>query len=139
MAPFKTLKELFTKFDRWIREDLVQTRLADNDVSGRPWLLASMGYDKTLKLEDLRTLTDRSELNSEFVKRFAEIIPKSRKGISALKAENSAMHAFNRCFVQRYKGRIHFYRDDLSQKGQRNMRSAAHAAANLAFFKTNLD
>jgi len=60
------------------------------------------------------------------------------QGISALKVEIGALYSFNKCFVQRYKGRMHYYRDDLSQKGARNMASCAQAQALLDEFEKNL-
>jgi hypothetical protein len=92
-----------------------------------------------LKLEDLKEATDRDTLNSNYEDRFNQDQVKSRKGISAIKLEISALYSFNKCFVQRHKGRIHFYRDDLSQKGVRNMRAAAQAMGVFNEFKKNLD
>ena len=64
---------------------------------------------------------------------------KARKGISALKAEISALYSFDKCFIQRHKGRLHFYRDDLSQKGARNMYPVGMAVGLQEEFKQNLD
>jgi hypothetical protein len=110
-----------------------------NDDRGRTWFTKAAEYKDKLILKDLKKFTDRSELNSEFVSRYKEKKPKGRKGISALKVEISALYSFNKCFVQRHKGRIHFYRDDLSQKGARNMRSVGQAMGLFTEFKKNLD
>jgi len=113
-------------------------RVQENDSTGRSWFLSSIEYDKTLKLEDLRECTDRKELNSQFKERYQNKDVKSAKGVSALKVEISALYSFNKCFVQRYKGRMHYYRDDLSQKAVRNMASCAQAQALFDEFDKNM-
>ena len=135
----KTLDELLIAFADWIESSIPGARTLSNDTEGRTWLLKSLGYDKTLKLEDLSQFTDREDLNDLYLERYKEKDVQSRKGISALKLEISALHGFNRCFVQRYKGRMHYYRDDLSQKAARNMQAVAVVAALFEEFKKNLD
>ena len=63
---------------------------------------------------------------------------KAAKGLSSLKVEISALYSFNKCFVQRYKGRMHYYRDDLSQKVARNMASCAQAQVLFEEFDKNM-
>jgi hypothetical protein len=134
----KTLSQLLKKFEVWMQTEIPVGRVAQNDATGRTWFLGSIEYDKTLKLEDLREYTDRSKLNEEYVKRYLNTSVKAAKGISALKVEISALYSFNKCFVQRYKGRMHYYRDDLSQKGARNMASCAQAQAMFEEFNKNM-
>lgn len=133
-----TLEQLIKKIKDWFEKKIPEKRLK-NDTEGRDWMLDVLSYKKTLKLEDLRKFIDRETLNNEYVSRYEEVDIKSRKGISAIKVEISALYSFNKCFVQRYKGRMHFYRDDLSQKGKRNMRSVAQGMALLLNFKEKLD
>jgi hypothetical protein len=133
-----TLKELIKTIKDWYEKKIPDKRLK-NDTEGRDWMLDVLKYQDTLKLEDLRKFIDRESLNSQYVGRYKVKDIKSRKGISALKVEISALYSFNKCFVQRYKGRMHFYRDDLSQKGKRNMRCVAQGMALLLNFKENLD
>ena len=114
-------------------------RVSENDATGRSWFLRSIEYDKTLKLEDLRKCTDRQDLNDQFKTRYLNKEVSNAKGISALKIEISSLYSFNKCFVQRYKGRLHYYRDDLSQKGARNMASCAQAQVFFNEFSKNLD
>ena len=123
----------------WIESDIPETRLKTNDADGRPWFLTAAKYDKTLTLKDLREFTDRTSLNEEFLSRFRQEDQKGRKGISAIKVEIGLLYGFNKCFVQRYKGRMHFYRDDLSQKGARNMTAVGHSIGLFDEFKKNLD
>jgi hypothetical protein len=132
------LDDLLKKFGEWMQTKIPDSRVDDNDAAGRTWFLASVEYKDTLKLEDLRKFTYRRELNKEFTQRYLEKSVQSAKGISALKVEISALYSFNKCFVQRYKGRLHYYRDDLSQKGARNMASCAQAQALFNEFDKNL-
>jgi hypothetical protein len=134
----KKLEELGKKMDALLVDKIVKRRLS-NDSDGRVWALKELGYSEELKLEKLKTYVDRDTLNAQFVSRYRNKDPKSRKGISALKLEISALYSFNKCFVERYKNRIHFYRDDLSQKGKRTMREVGKAIGLFAEFKQNLD
>lgn len=134
----KKFGELLKKFEVWMQTEIPVGRVAENDATGRTWFLSSIEYTKTLKLQDLREFTDRSDLNREFVQRYLNADVKSAKGISALKVEISALYSFNKCFVQRYKGRLHYYRDDLSQKGIRNMASCAQAQSMFEEFDKNM-
>jgi hypothetical protein len=135
----KKLTELLDKIAPWFESIIPETRVLLNDSAGRRWILKTLGYDKSFKLEDLRTFVDRNDLNNEYVSRYKEESVKARKGISALKSEISALYSFDKCFIQRYKGRLHFYRDDLSQKGARNMYPVGAAIGLHEEFKQNLD
>lgn len=134
-----TLKKLLTKLAPWFETSIPSARVGSNDADGRKWLLKELGYSDKLTLEDLKEVTDRDELNELYVDRHKEKTPKARKGISALKVEISALYSFNKCFVQRHKGRLHFYRDDLSQKGARNTASVGQALGLHREFKQNLN
>jgi hypothetical protein len=136
-TPFKTLKELNDTLAKWFEDKIPDARLS-NDTEGREWITKAVEYSDKFTLEDLQKATDREQLNSEYIKRYKETKPE-RKGISALKVEVSALYSFNKCFVQRYKGRMHFYRDDLSQKGARNMHAVGKAMGLFGIFKKNLD
>lgn len=137
--PITTLKKLGIKLKSWVGEAVPKAREESNDTSGRDWFLKKIEYEDKLILKDLREVTDRTELNEQYVDRYKNTDPKSRKGISALKAEVSALYSFNKSFVQRYKGRMHFYRDDLSQKGARNMASMGQAVGTHSEFKQQLN
>jgi len=134
----KKFHELLKKFEVWMQTEIPTGRVSQNDATGRSWFLTSVKYKDTLKLEDLRGYTDRSELNSKFKERYLKTDVKSAKGMSALKVEISCLYSFNKCFVQRYKGRLHYYRDDLSQKGARNLASCAQAQALFDEFDKNM-
>lgn len=134
----KKFHDLLKKFEAWMQVKIPDNRVKENDASGRSWFLTSVEYDKSLKLKDLREFTDRSDLNTQFKERYLKPDVKSAKGVSALKVEISALYSFNKCFVQRYKGRMHYYRDDLSQKAARNMASCAQAQALLDEFEKNM-
>ena len=135
----KSLDELMEAIKSWYETDIPQGRVIDLDAHGRNWFLDSISWDKTLKLEDLRKATDRTQLNQEYIERFNETDPKARKGISADKLEISQLYSFNKSFVQRYKSRLQYYRDDLSQKGARNMYNVSQSMSIFKEFKQNLD
>lgn len=134
---FDNLHDLLDTTAEWLQTSIPEARLG-NDADGRRWFLAAIGYDKKLVLADLKEATDRTKLNSEFASRYKDTDPQSRKGISALKTEISALYSFNKCFVQRYKGRMHFYRDDLSQKATRTVTAMGQSYGLLEEFSNNL-
>lgn len=136
MPVFSKLKNLVEKFDTWIQK--IPTSRLGNDVLGRSWFTKGIDYTESFKLSDLRNITDREELNSDYVSKYDAKDPKARKGISGIKVEISALYSFQKCFVQRYKGRMHYYRDDLSQKGARNMGTVNQSLGILEEFKNNL-
>lgn len=138
-TPFKKIDDLFKAIATWLEQEIVRVRLGSNDANGRPWFLKNIGYKDTLKLEDLRKATDRKPLNDKYKQRFLEKDVKSRKGISALKIEISGLYSFNKSFVQRYKGRMHFYRDDLAQKNKRNMCAVANSMGVFVAFRQEQD
>lgn len=116
----KELKELFQKIKKWYEEDIPDKR-EQNDQQGRRWYTDSLPWDKSLKVSDLKKATDRQQLNQEYVQRWKEKKPQSRKGVSAHKLEISQLYSFNKTFVQRYKSRLRYYQDDTSQKKARIM------------------
>lgn len=133
-----SIKRLLTTLKTWFEKDIPERRIK-NDSEGRKWITSAVSYAGTFKLEDLNNVTDREDLNSQYIQRFEQTDPKARKGISAIKAEISALYSFQKCFTQRYKGRMHFYRDDLSQKGARNMATVGRSFGIFSEFKQNLD
>lgn len=134
-----SLKKLLSKISPWIQDTVPKARTEKNDTDGRTWFLKSAEYTDKLKLDDLRSFTDRADLNDQYVSRYKQKDPQSRKGISAVKVEISALYSFNKSFVQRYKGRLHYYRDDLSQKGARTMANVGQAVGIFNEFKKQLD
>ena len=91
-----TLSKLLTKFEAWMQTEIPTVRVEKNDATGRKWFLASVEYKDSLKLEDLRDFTDRTELNEKFTDRYKNEDVKSAKGVSALKVEISALYSFNK-------------------------------------------
>jgi len=134
-----TLDALMNLFAEWFETTIPNSRVNDKDSEGRTWCTKAVDYKDKLTLSDLKKFTDRKDLNKDYADRYKNTDVKSRKGISALKVEISALYGFNKCFVERHKGRLHFYRDDLSQKGARNMRAVGQAMGLFAEFKKNLD
>ena len=134
----KLLEELFTRIKVWFEIDIPDRRLA-NDCPGRKWYTESVGWPGDLKMATLRKATIRDALNAEYRSRFDEQFPKPRKGISALKMEISQLYSFNKCWVQRHKVRVQYQRDDLSQKGVRNMYNVWQSFTIFKKFKEKLD
>jgi hypothetical protein len=135
---FKKIEDILFFIADLFESAIPEARLG-NDSRGRTWFLKAIDYSKTLVLKDLREVVDTKDLNKEYRTRYKNEDTQSRKGISAIKAEISMLYSFKKCFVQRYKGRLHFYRDDLSQKGARNMATAGQAHGLFELFKKNLD
>jgi hypothetical protein len=136
---FDSLINLLQKLNSFFAVAIPSKRIGSNDGAGRQWFLEHIEYKGTLKLSSLRDITDRDELNGTFTDRYNDESVQSRKGVSALKTEISALYSFQKCFVQRYKGRLHFYRDDLSQKGARTMCATGSSYGLFNEFKKNLD
>jgi hypothetical protein len=132
-----TLEDLVKKIKTWVAVDTPKSMVEQGKP--RKWFLSSVEYTDTLKMEDMRKVTDREKLNSDYKDRFEETDPKSRKGISAIKLEISQLYSFNRCFIQRYQPRLQYYRADLSQKGARNIYNAWQSTAIFLKFKQKLD
>jgi hypothetical protein len=134
----ETLDQIGQKMNQLLKETIVKKRMS-NDGDGREWALKKLDYSQQLKLEQLKEHVKRDTQNGDYAGRYEVKDSKSRKGISALKVEISALYSFSKCFVQRYKGRMHYYRDDLSQKGKRNMTMVGKAIGLWEEFKENLD
>ena len=135
---FNKLVQLISKIAPWYEKKIPEARLS-KDANGRPWFLKAIGYSDELKLEPLRKITDHESLNSLYASRYDEEKVKSRKGISALKTEISGLYSFRKCFVQRFKGRLHFYRDDTSQKAKRTLQCVGKSLGKFEKFKEKLD
>jgi hypothetical protein len=138
MATIKTLEELFDKLHPWFEENIPNAR-KQLDSEGRKWFLSILDWSQDLKESSLRKATDREQLNTDFRARYKEEDPQSKKGISAIKLEISQLYSFNKSLVLRHKSRLQCYRDDLSQKGARNMFNSWQSIAIFKEFKQNLD
>jgi hypothetical protein len=134
----KSLSTLLNVLKIWFERTIVNSRMK-LDSEGRTWVINTLGYKGAFKLTELNGFTQRAGLNRMYLQRFIVLDPKSRKGISAIKAEISSLYSFQKCFTQRFKGRMHFYRDDLSQKGRRNMSTVGRSFGIYSEFKENLD
>jgi hypothetical protein len=135
---FNKLAKLISKIAPWYEQKIPEARLS-KDSRGRPWFLKAIGYSNELKLPALREVTDHGSLNSTYEARYDEEKVKARKGISAIKLEISALYGFRKCFVQRFKGRLHFYRDDTSQKAKRTLQCVGKSVGKFEKFKEKLD
>jgi hypothetical protein len=137
MKKYKALDELLTKVLTWLTTTVVDSR-KQGDIGGRTWVAQALEVTDTLTLDNTRKITDREDLNKEFSKRFDETDVKKRKGISALKVEIDGLLSFNKCFVERHKSRLEYYRSDMSQRKRAGI-SVGQALAQQQEFKTALD
>jgi hypothetical protein len=135
---YTSVDDLLSDLSDWMEKEIPEGRL-ENDYKGRPWFLRSIMYQGKLKLSELREVANTAILNLQFQSRYGVKSPTYRKGISALKAEISMLYSFKRSFVERYKGRLHYYCADLSQKGNRNMSAAGLSFGIFSEFRQNMD
>lgn len=135
---FDKLDAFMQTVSSWFEKDIPDKRL-QNDTGGRKWFVDTVGYSDPFLVEKLKKVLETDDLNKEFEERNRVDTVKDRKGISALQAEVASMYSMNTAFVQRYKGRMHYYRDDLSQKGRRNMTAVGQVMKLFKDFKTRMD
>jgi hypothetical protein len=120
-------------------EEEITTKRLSNDKDGRPSFLKSIGYSDKLDTSSLRGIVNLQELDNKFREANSVTDNKSRKGISAIKAEISMLYSFKRSFVERYKGRMQYYATDMGQKGNRNMAAAGLSLGIFSEFRANLE
>jgi hypothetical protein len=106
---------------------------------GRPWFIQSIGYTLNLYLKNLQTVTDRTQLNTDIANRAAIKDVNSKQGISAKRVELAQLYSFQKCFVARHKTRLQYYRDDLAQKGYRNLYALQLSYDNFANLQNKCD
>jgi hypothetical protein len=135
---FSTIEELFKVIKVWFEEDIPEKRL-NLDSEGRKWYIDVLSDITSLKSADLRKATQREDLNKEYITRYKVDTPAERKGISALKLEISQLYSFNKVLVLRHRTRVQYYKDDLSQKGARNMYTLWQSFAPFKRFKDFLN
>ena len=127
-------KELFEKFRKWMKEEVVEKRV-QNDEVGYNWVYKALEYDKELKTKDYQQFFDRKELNSEYKSRYEEKSPKSKKQYAWMQNEINIIYSFHKCFAMRNQTRLQYYRHDLSQKGKRTRAALNIALGRLKFLK----
>ena len=98
----------------------------DTDPDSILPFLQSIGYDQeSLSFADIATFFDRTALNAEYKDRFG----KGKKPYSYIQSEINFIYGMHKCVVARYKNRMGYYRDALSQKGVRTQVVVNHAVA----------
>jgi hypothetical protein len=135
---YSSIDDLLTSMSKWMEEDVPSKRMK-NDKEGRPWFLKSIGYTGTLNASSLRPVVDLSPLDLRFRAINDVKDNKSRKGISAIKAEISMLYSFKRSLIERYKGRLQYYATDMGQKGKRNMAAVGLSLGIFSEFRSNLE
>ena len=136
---FTTLLTLINGFVQWFTTTIPTGRLAGDSNPTRIWYTKALGYKLGFDQSSLQTVTDRTALNAEIIARNAIQDVNKKQGIQALKTEIDNMYSFQKCFVARHRTRLQYYRDDLSQKGYRNMYAVNLSADNLQLLQTLLD
>jgi hypothetical protein len=116
------LTQLHSAIADWFEQNIVDSRLQQGDKS-REWCTDAMGYTSPLLQAAMRAFIDRSQLNSDYTTKYKATTTAEKKNVVFDKVEISVLYSFLKCFVERHKTRLMYYRDDLSQKGARNMYS----------------
>jgi 16S rRNA G1207 methylase RsmC len=132
---FTTLLASLNAFVLWFVQAIPVDRL-NGDNTGRKWFTSTIGYTKDLQQSNLQSVTDRSSINSQIAQRIVVQDVNQKQGIASLKTELAQLYSFQKCFVARHRTRLQYYRDDLSQKGQRNMYAVQLSYDNFAFLQT---
>lgn len=132
-----TLKDLVDKYLEWAADgdnSVVKLRLG-NDEKGREWFYKILEYDKNYTTKDYQEFFDRSKLNKEYEERYAsEDIP-NKKPHSWYQTDINGVYSFHKCFAMRNVSRLQYYRQDLSQKGQRNKAALNNALGKFQYLK----
>lgn len=137
MASFKSLGDLINGFTKWFTQSIPQSRLT-GDNNPRLWYTKAIDYTLDFTQANLQTVTDRSILNSDYNSRLQIKNVNQKQGGQSIKIELNELYSFQKCFVARHRTRIQYYRDDLSQKGYRNMYAVALSYDNFQLLQTNL-
>jgi hypothetical protein len=118
-----TITDLHTLVAKWFETNIVQSRLTGD--KSRQWSTGALALPSaganTMVQAALRAFIDRSDLNAEYNSQYNKKEISDKHDLVAIKVEISVLYSFLKCFVERHKTRLMFYRDDLSQKGARIM------------------
>jgi len=136
---FKTLITFINALVPWFTVQIPTGRLNGDSTPTRTWFTDAIGFKLNFTQKNLQTITDRSSLNTEYIARAAVINVNQKKGIQALKIEIDQLYSFQKCFVARHRSRLLSYRDDLSQKGYRNMYALNLSCDNFQLLQSLLD
>ncbi len=116
---FTTIKDLNTELATWLETNIVQSRMTGDRT--RQWCVDALSFSGSMDQAGLRTVVDKTELNTVYATAYQSNNPNEKKDFVLTKVEIALLYSFLKCFVMRHKTRIMCYRDDLSQKGARNM------------------
>lgn len=97
--------------------------------SNRPWCL--FGLTEPFSREAVDALFDRSELFTQYEKRYNENDPIKKRPHSFLQVECHLIYGTHKAFVARHKTRLQAYRDDSSQKAFHVRRTVDKAYSRL--------
>jgi hypothetical protein len=128
MANITTLPQLHAAISTWFQDQLVGSRCQSTSGTSsgdktRQWATIGLGYKDKLIQSAMRAFVDRSQLNKDYNTKYNSPNSQDKKSVVLDKIEITTLYSFLKCFVERHKTRLMYYRDDLSQKGARNMYS----------------
>lgn len=127
------IEELLRNYNQWAT-DVVNLRL-DNKEKSRDWLYKQLGLTYTPELKKLQEFFDRTAQNEEYVKRYNEESIPAKKPHAWYQTEINMIYSFHKCFAMRYNTRLQYYRNDMSQKGKRNITAINQALAKFMLLR----
>lgn len=112
------IQELIQKFQDWAKGKIVKLRV-ENKEQGYTFHAKAIGFDKELTLGEFQNFFTRKKLNDEYMKRFKNTDIPSKQACAWYQTEINMFYSYHKCFAMRHRGRLEYYRSDLSQKGAR--------------------
>lgn len=137
-ASFTNVTDLFNQQIVWFQTDIPPDRLK-GDSTGRQWYLQAIGYTENLQFSNLNTITNRNTLNDTIANKIQIQDVNQKQGICADKVELAQLYSFQKSVIAREKTRLQYYRDDMSQKGKRNMYTVKLSYGEFALMQTKLN
>jgi len=124
MATITSLTQMHGLIATWMEQNVFQSRTQQGDKS-RQWAATALGLPSsgatTMTQAAFRAFVDRSGLNKQYATQYQSQNVADKKDLVCIKVEISVLYSFLKCFVERHKSRLMYYRDDLSKKGYRVM------------------
>jgi hypothetical protein len=131
------VEDLIKKYHKWTDAN-VKSRLT-NAENGREWVYKNLEYTDDLTTKKYQDFFDRNDQNEEYHKRFINRNVPSKKPHGWYQNEINMIYGFHKCFAMRNATRLQYYRNDLSQKGARNLTAVNHAIGKFLFYKEHAE
>ena len=136
-----TTEKLIFKYIDWTVDadnSVVKLRLK-NEEKGRDWFYKTLDYDKDYTTKDCQEFFDRTKLNDTYSERYLSTDIPNKKPHSWYQKDINCVYSFHKCFAMRNVSRLQYYRQDLSQKGQRNKAALLNSLAKFAHLKDSAE